>query len=89
MGGIGPGGGGPRMGPYGPIGPPGPIGPGPRGGVILGPMLGGPGGLLGSMPEESIGCPGCCNVQMYFILIYSNLSWPSNPFHNDYPISLT
>ena len=62
------------MGPYGPIGPPGPIGPGPRGGVILGPMLGGPGGLLGSMPEESIGCPGCCNVQMYFNLIYLNLS---------------
>ena len=51
-----PGGGGPLIGPYGPMGP-GPIGPGPRGGVILGPMTGVHGGLVGSMPI--MGCPGC------------------------------
>ena len=47
IGGIGPPGGGPLIGPYigipGPMGPPGPIGPpGPLGGVILGPIPGGP-----------------------------------------------
>ena len=50
IGGMGPPGGGPLMGPYigtpGPMGPPGPIGPpGPLGGVIRGPIPGGPGKL--------------------------------------------
>ena len=47
IGGMGPPGGGPLIGPYmgtpGPMGPPGPIGPpGPLGGVIRGPIPGGP-----------------------------------------------
>ena len=66
------------MGPYGPIGPPGPIGPGPLGGVMRGPMLGGPGGLVGSIPEDSMGCPGCCNITLDRIIVGYHLSFISS-----------
>merc|ERR1719361_580945 len=61
IGGIGPPGGGPLIGPYigipGPMGPPGPIGPpGPLGGVILGPIPGGP--CMGKKsPSWQLGLP--------------------------------